>query len=108
MATTVHNLPSVGADRARPPASHSPLVLLLAPVALGLVIWGALLARDLGDADTEFVRAVLVASWVFAGSVLVVRRPGEKLGRLVLGAATLAAVGSLACAIVRAHEAGES
>jgi signal transduction histidine kinase len=93
--------PSVAAEE-----RHWSLVTLLAPLAVGLAAWGAVLATDDGNPATQWLRAGLVASWAVAGVVAATRRPHERIGPLVLQATLIGAVASLADAALRAHAHG--
>src|SRR5438874_344176 len=85
---------------------HWSLVTVLAPVAVGLAAWGAVLATDAGNPATQWLRAGLVAAWAVAGLVAATRRPHERIGPLVLQATLVGAIASLADAALRAHGHG--
>ena len=86
--------------------ARSSLPLALALAAAALAIGGVVRARHAGDLGTEVSRAGLVVVWAAAGLVLTLRRPDERMGRLVLWAAGLAGVGSLAASALRAWSHG--
>ena len=75
-------------------------------VAIGLGAAGVLVAGSEGAVATHVERAALVVAWAVAGMLVMRRRPGERLGPLVLGAAALGGVAVLAAGIVAAAEEG--
>ncbi|HEX2701171.1 MAG TPA: histidine kinase [Acidimicrobiales bacterium] len=84
----------------------SPLPGLLAALVSGLAVAGVVLARGNGSLDPHVERAALVVAWAVAGVVVSVRRPGERLGHLVLGAAMVGAVAALAAGAIASSPDG--
>jgi signal transduction histidine kinase len=76
----------------------APLALLLAGAALAIAI------PD-GPSPVEIVRPVLVVLWAAAGLLLGLRRRRDRLAPIVLGGSIVAAVGTLAAAVI-AHRPG--
>src|SRR5438128_6941763 len=89
------------AERRRRPAA-----VLLAPAAVALTAWGAVLARHPHGASTEWLRVALTAAWALAGTLVVLRRPQERIGQLALRATAVGAVPSLSASALRAHAHG--
>ncbi|HET7722248.1 MAG TPA: hypothetical protein VFK43_19930, partial [Acidimicrobiales bacterium] len=92
MATALNPTIAAGDDVALPDASRSRTARLrpaLAPVAVGLAVAGAVLARDSGHLKTALLYAATVLAWATAGAVITVRRPGERQGSLILQASVL-------------------
>src|SRR5438876_7742375 len=106
MATALERVMSPTAPSAAAEERHWSLVTLVAPLAVGLATWGAVLATDAGNPATQWLRAGLVAAWAAAGVVAATRRPHERIGPLVLQATLVGAVASLADAALRAHGHG--
>ncbi|MGI8796556.1 MAG: histidine kinase [Acidimicrobiia bacterium] len=82
------------------------VVLIVASVALGA--WAALAATDadaLGE-HQQVVRLVLVAAWIVAGTALVVRRPDEPLGVLVLASTVTGAAATASAAALLGPDQG--
>jgi signal transduction histidine kinase len=80
----------------------------MAPAAVGLALAGAALARDTGHLKTALLYAATVAAWAGAGAAITARRPAERQGTLILGAALLGAVAALAAAVLWADAGGRS
>ena len=80
----------------------------MAPAAVGLALAGAALARDTGHLKTALLYAATVAAWAGAGAAITARRPAERQGTLILGAALLGAVAALAAAVLWADTGGRS
>jgi signal transduction histidine kinase len=80
----------------------------LAPVAVGLAVAAAVLARDTGHLKTAVLFAATVVAWATAGALITVRRPGERQGSLILQASVLGAVAALATAVLWADAGGSS
>ena len=78
----------------------------VAAAGAGLALWGAVLARHAPDQSGQVVRAALVVAWAAAGLTVTVRRPGERLGRLLLGGAVLGGIASLAGSALEANGHG--
>ena len=92
------------------PAEDHPRPGLLAGAgavgAAGLAFAGVLVVAGDGPVVTHVERAALVTAWAIAGLVVTRRRPGERLGPLLLGAALLAGVAVLAAGVVASVEQG--
>jgi signal transduction histidine kinase len=111
VATALNPTIAAGDDVALPEASRSRTARLrpaLAPVAVGLAVAGAVLARDTGHLKTALLYAATVLAWATAGAVITARRPGERQGSLILEASVLGAVAALATAVVWADAGGRS
>ena len=76
--------------------------------AVVLAVAGVALAAG-GDTGlaTHVERAVVVVAWAMAGLVVTRRRPGERLGSLVLGAALVGAVAVLAAGALVGENGGD-
>lgn len=83
-----------------PPDGRWRAVVLLAPLAAGLALWGVLLARH-GHLATTLVQAAVVVAWATAGVATSLRRPSERLGDMVLRGCLLGAVATFAAAALR-------
>ena len=90
------------------PGRDGPAVLAVGGTALALAAGAVAVAvgADTGHALTHVSRAGLAAVWAVAGLVVTRRRPGERLGPLVVGAAVVGAVAALAAAVVAADAGG--
>src|SRR2546423_12862293 len=55
-----------------------PLAVLYGPLAVGLTVWGAVLARNAGNAGAEWLRVGLAVAWAGAGAGALGRPPGER------------------------------
>jgi signal transduction histidine kinase len=76
--------------------------------AAALAVAGvALAAGGEGGLATHVERAVVVMAWAAAGLVVTRRRPGERLGPLVLGAALVGAVAVLASGALAGEDGGD-
>lgn len=92
-----------------PSEARDPAALLALPgalVAIGLAVAGAVVAGAEGPVTTHVERAAVVVAWAVAGVVVTRRRPGERLGPLVLGAALVGGVAVLAAGVVAASDEG--
>lgn len=92
--------PAVVVPPEPPPPSDreaTPL-LLLAPIAVALLLVGLLVADEDGLVARECVGAAIIATWIFAGVTLGLRRALRPLGVWVLTGSTVAAATFLACA----------
>src|SRR6266536_26131 len=95
---------------ASPPASASPPrpspALALAPAALFLCAWAAILSARGGIEAREWVPVLIAVAWTAAGTVVSVLRPRERIGPIALTACVIGAAAVMAAAIVDAHSAG--
>jgi signal transduction histidine kinase len=108
---TALNPTIAAADVAVPDARRSLATRIrpvLAPVAVGLVVAAAVLARDTGHFKTAVLHAATVLAWAAAGAVITVRRPGERQGSLILQASVLGAVAALSTAVLWADAGGSA
>src|SRR5438034_3419412 len=103
MATALERVMAPAPVEAPTERRHRPVAVLYGPLAVGLTVWGAVLARNAGDAGAEWLRVGLAVAWAAAGTLAVVRRPDERIGPLVLRATLVGAVTSLAASALRAH-----
>ena len=111
MATALNPTVTAADDMALPEARRPRAAWLrsaLAPAAAGLAGAGVVLARDTGHLKTALLYLATVVAWAAAGTVITVRRPGERQGPLILQASLLGAVGVLATAALWADGAGRS
>ncbi|MGQ0521172.1 MAG: sensor histidine kinase [Actinomycetota bacterium] len=92
--------------RAAPPARVPAAVVAAALAAVGLAGAGVALAAGHGRLEGQVERAVVVAAWAVAGLVTSRRRPGERLGPLVLGATVVGALAVAAAGVLAAHDGG--
>src|SRR3954467_8012669 len=76
--------------------------LLYGPLAVAMAVFGAVVARDAGDAVTMWVEVGLILVWAIAGTVSTRRRPDENNGPLVLRATAIAALGCMCASLLRA------
>ena len=83
-----------------------PLAVPAALVAVGMAVAGVFVGGSEGPVATHLERAAVVAAWAAAGLVVTRRRPGERLGPLVLGAAAVGGAAVLAAGVAAAAEAG--
>jgi signal transduction histidine kinase len=80
---------------------------LLAPLSIGLGGFAIVLARNSGGGrGTTLLQGAVVAAWAIAGAAAAIRRPGERLGDLVLRGSLIGAVAMLAAAVLRAAAHG--
>ncbi len=84
-----------------PSVRYSALGLLV--VAVALSVGAAVIGVGAGAASEALVIMLLVTVWALAGLCLLIRRPRERLGLLLLGWSALAAAGSLATVLLREH-----
>ncbi|HEU5001908.1 MAG TPA: histidine kinase [Actinomycetota bacterium] len=93
------------------PGLHRGLVVLLAPLSVALAAWGAALANRAGGLATGVLETAVVAAWALAGTAASLRRPGERLGDLVLRGCLIGGAAVLAAGALRsgghAHPLGE-
>ncbi len=96
-------------DEPREPASPQWVVpaAMLAVIAIACAV-GAPIVDRRGDLYTEVVRAVVVASFAFAGTVALLRRPSERQPLLALLGAALGGAVELFSAVLQAHAHGTS
>ena len=106
MATALERVMAPAPVEAPAEGRHRPVAVLYGPLAIGLTVWGAVLARNAGDAGAEWLRVGLAVAWAVAGTVALVRRPDERNGPLVLRATVMGALTSLAASALRAHAHG--
>ena len=83
-----------------------PLAALGAVAGAGLAMWGAVVAREFADGSGAVIRAAVVVSWASVGLAVTMRRPKERLGRLVSIGAGLGGAASLASSVLQAHGGG--
>ena len=102
--TTVTDRPGVlpATVAAEPEArSSSAMGVALALPAVALAVVSLLVGSE--PSAAEVVRAVLVVLWAAAGATLTTRRRHSRLGPIVLGGATVGALGALANAVASHH-----
>ena len=102
--TTVTDRPGVlpATVAAEPEArSSSVMGIALALPAVALAVASLLVGSE--PSAAEVVRAVLVVLWAAAGATLTTRRRHSRLGPIVLGGATVGALGALANAVASHH-----
>src|SRR3954447_24433437 len=83
-----------------------PAALLYGPLAIVLVVFGAVIARHADGQVGEWVRVALVVVWAIAGMVATRRRPEEQIGPLALRGTAIAAVGSACASLLSANGHG--
>ncbi|HMD46399.1 MAG TPA: ATP-binding protein [Acidimicrobiales bacterium] len=88
-----------GRHRGAPVATIACFVVAVACAAVAPVV-----VRS-PDRSTVIARAVVVLVFALAGAMAALRRPGERQGALVIWAAALGGVATLAAAVVEAHVA---
>src|SRR3954468_4167732 len=83
-----------------------PAALLYGPLAILLVVFGAVVARDADGQVGEWTRVALVIVWALAGMVATRRKPEEQIGPLALRATALGAVASACASLLAANGHG--
>src|SRR5206468_1519513 len=83
-----------------------PAALLYGPLAVALVVSGAVLARDAEGQVGQWVRVGLVIVWALAGMVATRRRPEEHIGPLALRATAIGALASMCASLLAASGHG--
>src|SRR3954463_5376279 len=83
-----------------------PAALLYGPLAILLVVFGAVVARDADGQVGEWTRVALVIVWALAGMVATRRKPEEQIGPLALRAPALGAVASACASLLAANGHG--
>src|SRR3989442_7841166 len=106
MATALERVMAPAPVEAPTERRHRPVAALYGPLAVGLTVWGAVLARNAGDAGAEWLRVGLAVAWAVAGAGAVARRPDERNGPLVLRATVLCALTRPATSALPAHTHG--
>ena len=85
-----------------------PAALLYGPLAIALVVVGAVVARDAEGQVGQWVRVALVVFWAIAGMVATRRRPEEHIGPLALRATAIGALASMCASLLAANGHGVS
>jgi signal transduction histidine kinase len=75
-------------------------------LAIASAGFGAAFARQASDPVGRWLELGLVAAWALAAATTTVRRPGERLGPLVLWATLVGALASLSASVLSAHAHG--
>src|SRR5581483_11915040 len=83
-----------------------PASLLYGPLAVVLVVLGAVVARDAEGQVGQWVRVGLVVVWAIAGMIATRRKPHERIGPLTLQATAIGAVASTCASLVAAVAVG--
>jgi signal transduction histidine kinase len=81
-------------------------LLPVMPAEIVLVAIAAGLARETGHLETALLFGLTVVVWAVAGSVITVRRPGERQGALILRGSLMGAVAAVATAVIWADADG--
>src|SRR5579864_8038201 len=105
MTTTAERIHLTDLKPAEPTGARRPLGVLGAVIAVGLAGWSVTLisgSRTAGD----YVRISVVALWALCGLSLVLRRPREPMGMLLVGFAIAGAVWALGAAMLADSSAG--
>lgn len=76
--------------------------LVLAPLSVGLAVWGALLVHGSHAGGSLLLWTGLVVAWAVAGATAALRHPSERLGDLILYGCAAGGVATLAAAQIRA------
>jgi signal transduction histidine kinase len=92
------NLDAPPAERQSTRRAASP-ALLLGFVTFALCVWATVLFAQGGLDATEWVPVLLTLAWASSGAALALRRPGERMGVLILFASLLGAIATLATAV---------
>jgi signal transduction histidine kinase len=79
---------------------------VLAPAALSLCAWAAILSARGGIEAKEWVPVLIAVAWTVAGTVVSVLQPRERIGPIALTGCVIGAAAILAAAVVDAHSAG--
>lgn len=94
--------------RTAPPAWRAPTAFVLGCGGVLLAAWSALLGARADAPAGDFIRAVLVAVWSFAGIAVALRRRDEPLGAVVSFGSFAAAAGTAAAALLSYQSAGHA
>ncbi|HJT38379.1 MAG TPA: GAF domain-containing protein, partial [Actinomycetota bacterium] len=105
MTTTAERIQLTDLQPAERGGARKPLGILSALIALGLAGWSLTLVSGSPTAG-DYVRFSVVALWALCGGSLVLRRPREPMGSLIVGFAGAGAVWALGAAFLADKAAG--